>query len=104
MVMAAAGQGGPVPEDLYRLLGVPPGASGGEITRAWRRQALAEHPDSRPGEAGAPARFRALAEAYQVLSDPARRAAYDRTLAGRRGPGAAAPGEPAGGWHAPGVP
>jgi curved DNA-binding protein CbpA len=107
MAMAAAGHGGPVP-DLYRLLGVPPGASGGEITRAWRRQALAEHPDSRPGDAGAPARFRALAEAYQVLSDPARRAAYDRTLADRRDPGAAAPGEPAagaaGGWRAPGAP
>jgi curved DNA-binding protein CbpA len=78
-VMAAADHGGPGP-DLYRLLGVPRGASQQEIALAWRRRARAEHPDSRPGEAAAPGRFRALAEAYQVLSDPARRAAYDRAL------------------------
>jgi curved DNA-binding protein CbpA len=41
MVMAAAGNSGPVP-DLYQVLGVSRGASGGEITRAWRRRALAE--------------------------------------------------------------
>ena len=84
MVMAAAEQeGGRVP-DLYGLLGVPQEASGGEITRAWRRRAAAEHPDRRPRDAAAPARFRALAEAYQVLGDPARRAAYDRSLGHHR--------------------
>ena len=97
--MAAAGYGGPVP-DLYQLLGVSRGASGGEVTQAWRRQALAEHPDRRPRDAAAPARFRALAEAYQVLGDPARRAAYDQSL---RDHGAVAPeGPPAGaraGWR-----
>ena len=97
MVMAAAGQeGGRVP-DLYQLLGVPPGASGGEITRAWRRRAAAEHPDRRPRDAAAPARFRALTEAYQVLGDPGRRAAYDRSLGKQPGPGAAAPDGPADG-------
>ena len=85
--MAAAEQGGPVP-DLYQVLGVPPEASGGEITRAWRRRAAAEHPDRRPRDAAAPARFRALTEAYQVLGDPARRAAYDRTLGTQPGPSA----------------
>ena len=94
MVMAAAGQGGRVP-GLYELLGVDRGASGGEITRAWRRRAAAEHPDRRPRDAAAPARFRALAEAYRVLGDPARRAAYDRSLEGQPGPGAAAPEGPA---------
>ena len=79
MVMAAAGYGGPDP-DLYQLLGVPREASREEITQAWRRRARAEHPDSRPRDAAAPGRFRILAEAYQVLSDPARRAAYDRAL------------------------
>jgi curved DNA-binding protein CbpA len=70
------GSGGP-PPDLYGVLGVGPAASGEEITRAWRQRARTEHPDARPRDAGAPARFRALAEAYRVLGDPARRAAYD---------------------------
>lgn len=88
--MAAADHGGPCP-DLYQLLGVPREASREEIAQAWRRRARAEHPDSHPGDTAAPGRFRALAEACQVLSDPARRAAYDRVL----GTGRAAPGIPA---------
>jgi curved DNA-binding protein CbpA len=90
--MTAADHGGPGP-DHYQLLGVARGASREEIAQAWRRRARAEHPDRRPGEAGdeAAARFRALAEAYRVLSDPGRRAAYDRVL----GHGRAAPGMPA---------
>ncbi len=71
--------GEPMP-DLYQLLGVARGAPAGEIAQAYRRKARAAHPDSRPGDADAPARFRVLAGAYQVLSDPARRAAYDRAL------------------------
>ncbi len=78
--MASSGRGGPGP-DLYQLLGVAPDASAGQIALAWRRRARAEHPDARPADTGAAARFRALAEAYQVLSDPVRRAAYDRALA-----------------------
>jgi curved DNA-binding protein CbpA len=97
MVMAAAGEEGRVP-DLYQLLGVPRGTSSGEITQAWRRRALAQHPDRQPRDAAAPARFRALAEAYQVLGDPARRAAYDRSLGNQPGP--AAPEGPAAGGPA----
>jgi len=97
MVMAAAEQEGGRGTDLYQLLGVPPGASGGEITRAWRRRAAAEHPDRRPRDAAAPARFRALTEAYQVLGDPARRAAYDRSLGDQPGPRAAVVEGPAAG-------
>jgi|SRR5580692_7728685 curved DNA-binding protein CbpA len=78
--MAAADDGGP---DLYQLLGVSREASQEEIAQAWRRQARAEHPDARPADAAAPGRFRALAEAWQVLGDPARRAAYDRAPAGQ---------------------
>jgi len=78
--MAAADPGGPGP-DLYQLLGVPPGASREDIAQAWRRRARAEDPDSRPGDAAAPGRFRALAGAWHVLGDPARRAAYDQALA-----------------------
>ena len=106
MVMAAD-HGGLVP-DLYRLLGVSREASGGEIAQAWRRRALAEHPDRRPRDAAAPARFRALAEAYRVLGDRARRAAYDGSLTGQPGPGAAVPGGPPAGApgrrrHGPGA-
>ena len=86
--MAAVDRDGPGP-DHYQLLGVTRGASREEIAQAWRRRARSEHPDSRPGRAGdeAAGRFRALAEAYRVLSDPGRRAAYDRALG--RGQGAA---------------
>ena len=85
--MAAADQGGPGP-DLYQLLGVPRDAPREEIAQAWRRRARAEHPDARPADADAPGRFRALAGAWQVLGDPARRAAYDRVLARERQPSA----------------
>ncbi len=72
--------------DLYEMLGVAPEASRQEVVQAWRRRARDEHPDSRPDDATAPARFRAVAEAYRVLSDPASRAAYDRTAGYRRHP------------------
>jgi curved DNA-binding protein CbpA len=88
--MAAADHGGPVP-DLYQLLGVPRGACREEIALAWRRRARAEHPDARPADAAAPGRFRALADAYQVLGDPARRAAYDQALAREQQPAARVP-------------
>src|ERR1700730_9143353 len=82
-VMAAADHGGPR-LDLYRWLGVPPDASRDEIAQAWRRRARDEHPDSRPGDADAPGRFRALAEAWQGLGDPGRRGAHGRALARAR--------------------
>ena len=89
--MAGADPGSQDP-DLYQLLGVPRGASREEIARAWRRRARAEHPDSQPGDAAAVSRFRALAGAWQVLGDPARRAAYDRALGhDQPTPAAAAP-------------
>jgi curved DNA-binding protein CbpA len=77
--MAAADHGGPGP-DLYQLLGVSREASREEIVQTWRRRARDEHPDARPADADAPGRFRTLAEAWRVLGDPGRRAAYDRTL------------------------
>jgi curved DNA-binding protein CbpA len=79
-VMGTTDPGGPGP-DLYQLLGVTRRAPREDIVQAWRRRARAEHPDSRPGDAAATARFRALAGAWHVLGDPARRAAYDRALA-----------------------
>ena len=73
--------------DLYQLLGVARDASREEIALAWRRRARDEHPDARQGDAGAPARFRAVAEAWQVLGDPGRRASYDRSLNPAQPPG-----------------
>jgi curved DNA-binding protein CbpA len=95
-VMAAADHAGP-DGDLYQLLGVPREASHQEIALAWRRRARDEHPDARPGDADAPGRFRALAGAWQVLGDPALRAAYDRALARDRQPAARVTVRPAAG-------
>jgi curved DNA-binding protein CbpA len=88
MVMAAAHPDGLGP-DLYQLLGVPREASREQIAQAWRRRARNEHPDSRPGDAAAAGQFRALAGAWHVLGDPARRAAYDQTLGYAQPPPAA---------------
>jgi curved DNA-binding protein CbpA len=66
-------------DDYYRVLGVSQDASPPEIRRAYRRLARQHHPDRNPQPDG-PERFRALAEAYAVLSDPARRARYDHTI------------------------
>jgi DnaJ-class molecular chaperone len=63
-------------DDYYALLGIDAQASSAELRRAWRRLALRWHPD-RAG-AGATATFQLLSAAYQVLSDPVARAAYDR--------------------------
>jgi hypothetical protein len=78
--MGMTDPGGPGP-DLYQLLEAARSAPREDIVQAWRRRARAEHPDSRPGDAAAPARFRSLAGAWPILGDPARRAAYDRALA-----------------------
>ena len=65
-------------EDPYRVLGVDPDASGRDIVRAYRRAVHDAHPDIQPGDPQAAARFRALTDAYGLLSDPGRRADYDR--------------------------
>lgn len=64
-------------EDYYKTLGVARDASQDEIKRAYRRLARKFHPDV-SAEADAEDRFKALAEAYEVLKDPEKRAAYDR--------------------------
>lgn len=65
-------------KDYYAILGVPRDASGDEIKKAFRRLARETHPDANPGDAQADARFREIAEAYEVLSDPDKRRRYDR--------------------------
>jgi len=64
--------------EYYRVLGVSKDATQDEIRKAFRKLARETHPDANPGDAEAEARFRDVAEAYEVLSDPQKRAKYDR--------------------------
>ncbi len=64
--------------DYYQVLGVGRDASAEEIKKAFRRLARETHPDANPGDTEAEHRFREIAEAYEVLSDPQKRARYDR--------------------------
>lgn len=67
--------------DFYAVLGVSPDATPRQIAQAFRREARAWHPDARPDDGGAAARFREIAAAYHVLADPELRAAYDQARA-----------------------
>jgi molecular chaperone DnaJ len=64
-------------QDYYDVLGIPRNASPDDIKKAFRRLAMQYHPD-RNQDGGAEARFKEVNEAYEVLSDPDRRAMYDR--------------------------
>jgi molecular chaperone DnaJ len=64
--------------DYYATLGVPKTAGPDEIKKAFRALALRWHPDKNPGDAEAERRFREVAEAWDVLGDPEKRARYDR--------------------------
>lgn len=65
-------------KDYYETLGVPRDADGKAIKRAFHKLARRYHPDHNPDDAEAEARFKAITEAYEVLSDPEKRAKYDR--------------------------
>src|SRR5438445_722216 len=62
----------------YEVLGVKPSATADEIRKAYRKLAKQFHPDLNPGKPAAEARFKAVASAYDLLSDPEKRARYDR--------------------------
>jgi molecular chaperone DnaJ len=64
-------------KDYYKELGVSKEASADEIKKAYRKLARANHPDSNPGDAAKHDRFKAVAEAYDVIGDPDKRKQYD---------------------------
>jgi molecular chaperone DnaJ len=89
-----------IEKDYYQALGVAKDASAADIKKTYRKLARELHPDKNPGDAQAEARFKEVSEAYDVLSDPAKRKEYDEARSlfaggggfGGFGAGAGAPG------------
>src|SRR3979490_2113604 len=84
-------------QDFYDILGVSRSAKADELKRAYRKLAMQYHPDRNPGDKSAEHKFKDINEAYDVLKDDQKRAAYDRFghaafENGSRGPGAFARG------------
>jgi DnaJ-class molecular chaperone len=86
-----------MPRDYYDVLGVGRKASDQEIKNAYRKLAREYHPDRNPGDKEAEAKFKEVQQAYDVLSDPQKRAQYDQFGPGFEGMGAGPRGGPGGG-------
>lgn len=84
--------------DPYEVLGVARGADADEIKSSYRKLAMKYHPDRNPGDSAAEEHFKEISQAYDILADPEKRAAYDRFgYAAFQGAGAGA----GGGFHDP---
>src|SRR5690554_5754728 len=64
--------------DLYEVLGLQKGADEKQIKSAFRKLAIKYHPDKNPGDKEAEEKFKEINEAYQILSDPQKKAQYDQ--------------------------
>jgi molecular chaperone DnaJ len=87
------------PHDYYEVLGVPRDADSAEIKKAYRKLAVRFHPDKNPGDAAAEEKFKEIGQAYEILSDDEKRAAYDRFGHAAFTPAGGATG--GGGFHDP---
>ena len=79
--------------DYYEILGVSKNTDETELKKAYRKMAVKFHPDKNPGDKEAEEKFKEAAEAYDVLSNPDKRARYDRF--GHQGAASSAGGFPA---------
>jgi molecular chaperone DnaJ len=85
--------------DYYEILDVARNASEAELKKAYRRLAMKHHPDRNPDDKVAEEAFKEAKEAYEVLNDPRKRAAYDQFgHAGVESQVGGAPGGFGGGW------
>lgn len=87
--------------DYYEVLGVSKNATQEELKKAYRKLAVKYHPDKNPGDASAEEKFKELSEAYDILSDEQKRAAYDRYGHAAFSGGAGFPGGAGGAGHDP---
>ncbi len=86
-------------DDYYELLEIERSADDGTIKSSYRKLAMRWHPDKNPGDSAAEAKFKSISEAYEILKDPQKRAAYDqygKAAFQNGGPGAG--GDPFGGF------